>query len=99
MGNISHLGFENSGDACIKSGFIKNDNYFIVKVASGGFGYGSSGLMNIFSQKTGKLEGILLDEGYLTDLRTAIASIIGLNLFSPKKITSIGILGTGIQAK
>ena len=64
LADITHLEFENQkGDACIKSGYLKNGNYFIIKVASGGFGYGSSGMMNLFSQKTGKLEGILLDEG------------------------------------
>ena len=35
----------------------------------------------------------------LTDLRTALASTLALNLCGPKKITNIGIIGTGIQAR
>jgi ornithine cyclodeaminase/alanine dehydrogenase-like protein (mu-crystallin family) len=46
----------------------------VVKIAGGGFkGHGSSGLMAVFSQTTGVLEGILQDNGWLTDLRTAAA--------------------------
>ena len=62
------------GDTHIKYGYIKNDDYFVIKIASGFYeNYKldlptGSGLMLLFSQKTGKLECILLDEGYLTDV-------------------------------
>jgi Predicted ornithine cyclodeaminase, mu-crystallin homolog len=58
------------GDTHIKYGYIKNDDYFVIKIASGFYeNYKldlptGSGLMLLFSQKTGKLECILLDEGY-----------------------------------
>jgi len=39
-----------------------------------------------------------LDEGYLTDLRTAAAGALVAKYFAPKKIKAIGIIGTGIQA-
>ena len=55
--------------------------------------------MLVFSQQTGELECILLDKGYLTDLRTAIASMLTIKYLAPTKVKAIGIVGTGIQAK
>jgi ornithine cyclodeaminase len=55
-------------------------------------------MMLLFDQKTGKPIAILLDNGYLTDVRTAIAGRICARQFS-NKITGIGVIGTGTQAK
>ena len=41
----------------------------------------------------------MLDEGYLTDIRTAAAGALAAKYFAPKEVHAIGILGTGIQAK
>ena len=59
----------------------------------------SQGLMLVFSQKTGKPEAVLLDEGHLTDIRTAAAGALVARHFAPKKVKAIGIIGNGIQAK
>jgi len=93
------------GDVHIKYGYIREESYFVVKIASGFYenpqlGLSSSnGLNLVFSQKTGKLVVILLDEGYLTDIRTAIAGAIVAKYLAPKKVKAIGIMGTGIQAR
>ena len=55
--------------------------------------------MLLFSQKTGELASVLLDEGYLTDLRTAVAGAIAAKYLAPTPVTRIGILGTGVQAR
>ena len=55
--------------------------------------------MLVFSQKTGKPEAVLLDEGHLTDIRTAAAGALVARHFAPKKVKAIGIIGNGIQAK
>lgn len=95
---------EPKGETHIKYGYIKKHPYYVIKIASGFYenpklGIRSSqGLMLIFSQKTGELQAILLDEGYLTDVRTALASMITLKYLAPKQINGIGIIGTGIQA-
>ncbi len=94
------------GDVHIKYGAIKNDDYYVVKIASG-FGknqelYGLSslqGLMLLFNQKTGQPVSILLDQGYLTNIRTAVAGTISAKYLAPKNVKQIGIVGTGIQAK
>ncbi len=93
------------GDVHIKYGYIKNDDYYVIKIASGFYensklGLPSSqGMMLLFNQKTGQTVAILLDEGYLTDVRTAAAGAVAAKYFAPKKLNAIGIIGTGIQAK
>lgn len=92
------------GETHIKYGYIKGEEFYTIKVASGFYqnpelGLSSSqGLMLLLSQKTGKLLAILLDDGKLTDIRTAIASMITLKYMAQKKVSAVGIIGTGIQA-
>jgi ornithine cyclodeaminase len=93
------------GEVHIKYGFIENDAYYVIKIASGFYenpriGLSSSnGLMLLFKQETGEPAAILLDEGYLTDVRTAVAGAIAAKYLAPKEVKKIGIVGTGIQAR
>lgn len=103
---VGELLFEEpKGDAHIKYGYIKDTDYFVIKVASGFYdnpklGLSSSqGLMLLFSQKTRQTVSVLLDEGHLTNIRTAAAGALAAKYFAPKKIKAIGILGTGIQGR
>jgi ornithine cyclodeaminase len=103
---VGELSFElPPGDTHIKYGYIKNDDCFVVKIASGFYQNpqlglpSNSGLMLLFSQQTGMLESILLDEGYLTDVRTAVAGQIAAELLGPEEVEGIGVYGTGIQAR
>ncbi len=103
---VGELLFEKpKGDAHIKYGYIKNDDYYVIKIASGFYDNAklgipsSQGLMLLFDQKTGVPKAVLLDEGYLTDIRTAAAGALAAKYFAPKEIKAIGIVGTGIQAK
>ena len=102
---VGELIFENPpGDCHIKYGYIKNQPYYLVKVASGFYhnpklGLNSSqGVMLLFKQTTGELAAILIEEGYLTDVRTALASMITLKYLAPEQINAIGIIGCGVQA-
>jgi len=92
------------GDCHIKYGYAKDGKYYVIKIASGfhdnpnlGLPVGN-GLMLLFDKQTGALLSILLDEGYLTDLRTAAAGCIAAKYLAPKNISCIGIVGTGAQA-
>ena len=93
------------GDVHIKYGFIKEDDYFAIKIASGFYQNpqlglpSSSGLMLLFNQETDRPEAILLDEGYLTDIRTAVAGAIAAKYLAPRHVQRIGIAGTGVQAR
>jgi ornithine cyclodeaminase len=93
------------GEVHIKYGYLTGDDYYVVKIASGFYENpklglpSSNGLMLVFSQKTGALEALLLDEGYLTDIRTAVAGAIAAKYLAPSTIERIGIVGTGVQAR
>lgn len=103
---VGEMTFENPpGDVHIKYGYIKNDDYYVIKIASGFYENfkldlpSSNGLMLVFDQKTGELVCILLDEGYLTDIRTAAAGAVAAKYLAPKSVQRIGIVGTGTQAR
>ncbi len=103
---VGYLGFKNPpGDVHIKYGYIEGDDYYVIKIASGFYDNPSMGLntgngmMLLFSQKTGETLSILLDEGYLTDIRTAAAGAVAARHLAPSKISCIGIVGTGVQAR
>jgi ornithine cyclodeaminase len=93
------------GELHIKYGYIKNDEYYVIKIASGfhenvklGLS-NNNGMMLLFNQKTGELISILLDEGYLTDIRTAAAGAVVAKYLAPREVKRIGIVGPGIQGK
>jgi ornithine cyclodeaminase len=93
------------GDVHIKYGYLRDDEYYVIKIASGFYENpsiglrSSNGLMLVFQQRTGELAAVLLDEGYLTEVRTAVAGAITARSLAPKSIQRIGILGTGRQAR
>lgn len=93
------------GDVHIKYGYVKDDDFYVIKIASGFYenpklGLPSGdGLMLVFSQKTGVLEAILLDEGYLTNLRTAVAGAVVAKYLAPREVSAAGIIGAGVQGR
>ncbi len=93
------------GESDVKTAYIEGLDSFAIKVASGFFNnpsYGlpsSNGLMILLDSKTGILKSVLLDKGYLTDVRTAIAGAIASKYLSNPDIENVGIIGAGIQAK
>jgi len=93
------------GDVHIKYGYIKNDDYYVIKIASGFYHNpqlnlpATNGMMLLFHQKTGQLVAILLDQGYLTEIRTAAAGAVVAKHLAPKKVNRIGILGAGTQGR
>ena len=93
------------GDVHIKYGYIRGDDFHVVKIASGFYDNpkrglpSGDGLMLVFSQKTGVLEAILLDEGYLTNLRTAAAGAVAAKYLAPDRVSAVGILGAGAQGR
>jgi ornithine cyclodeaminase len=88
-----------AAQTCIKTGYFKGRDYFVIKVASGGYPLENSGLMQIFSQRTGRLDALLLDNGLLTEIRTAAIGALSVRLLGPKNIETIGIVGSGAQAR
>ena len=93
------------GELHIKYGAIKGDEDFVVKMATGFFQNPSMGLspfsgcMMVFSQKTGHISSVLLEEGELTNHRTAAAGAVAAKCLAPKNVNMIGIVGTGVQSR
>ena len=93
------------GELHIKYGAIKGDEDFVVKMATGFFQNPSiglspfSGCMMVFSQKTGHISSVLLEEGELTNHRTAAAGAVAAKCLAPKNVNMIGIVGTGVQSR
>lgn len=88
----------------IKSSYREGGDYFAVKVASGfpknlerGLSVGSGSVL-LLSAETGQPVALLADEGFLTDARTAaVSALVSREL--GRSDTSLGILGSGIQAR
>ena len=93
------------GDAHIKSGYLTGDEVFVVKVATGFYDNpnrglpSTSGVMMVFDAATGAPRAILLDEGLLTDQRTAAAGATAAKYLAPTTIETIAVLGAGVQAR
>lgn len=103
---VGELVFEDPpGDVHIKYGYIRNDDHFVIKVASGFYGNTAlglpqaDGLMLVFSQKTAQLECILLDECHLTNVRTAAAGAVVARHLAPRTVERIGVFGAGVQGR
>ncbi|MDQ0323948.1 ornithine cyclodeaminase [Pararhizobium capsulatum DSM 1112] len=96
---------ENSGELHIKFGAIRGDDVFVVKLATGFFNNPTIGLppfngcMIVLSQKTGVIDAVLLEEGELTNHRTAAAGAVAAKALAPGNLRAIGIVGTGVQAR
>jgi len=93
------------GEVHIKSGYIDGEDFYVIKIASGFYDNPSLGLpsgngcMMLFKQQTGEPAGILLDEGLLTDVRTAVAGAVAAKYLAPRTVERIGVVGTGVQAR
>jgi ornithine cyclodeaminase len=93
------------GDVHIKYGYLMDDDYYVIKIASGFFEspsssrYTSDGLILLFKKGTGELACALLDECHLTNVRTAAAGAVCAKYLAPKNIEYIGVIGAGTQGR
>ncbi|WP_338450662.1 cyclodeaminase [Niallia oryzisoli] len=96
---------ENNGEVDVKSAYIPNKEFFALKVSSGFFhNYklglpSANGFMMLISTKTGEPKAFLLDNGYLTEIRTAAAGAIAAKYLAKEDVTTVGVIGTGAQAR
>ncbi len=95
---------DKEADIHIKSGHLLNDKFFFIKIAAGfsenhKFGLDNSqGMIIALNTATGIPQFILNDEGYVTNLRTALAGTLCAKHFRINSSSNIGIMGNGIQA-
>jgi ornithine cyclodeaminase len=105
LGPVAHLSLPDSAIFHGKYGYVKGDSIFVMKAGCyvpknklrGDSSIKSS--MQIFDIATGELKALLLDQGLLTNLRTAAAGAVSAKYLSRENVDSIGIIGTGTQAR
>jgi ornithine cyclodeaminase len=96
---------EANGEVDVKTAYVPGLESFAIKISPGFFenpklGLPSvNGLMMLLSAKTGLLEAALLDNGYLTDVRTAAAGAVAAKHLSREDSETAAIFGAGVQAR
>lgn len=94
-----------NGEVDVKAAYIPGFDGFAIKVSPGFFdnpklGLPSlNGLMILFSARTGLVDALLLDNGYLTDIRTAAAGAVAARHLAPQAVETAAVFGTGVQAR
>ncbi|ESR24570.1 cyclodeaminase [Lutibaculum baratangense] len=94
-----------NGEVDVKTAYVPGLDGFAVKVSPGffdnpGLGLPSlSGLMVVLDARTGVVKAVLLDNGYLTDIRTAAAGAVAARHLAPREVRTAGVIGAGVQAE
>ena len=95
---------EVSGEVDVKGTYLQNGPYYIIKIGNHFQGNpklslpAESGLLALFDAATGFPTAILIDSGYLTNVRAGASGAIAANYLANKEIKSVAIIGSGRQA-
>jgi len=93
------------GEFHVKTAAVEGVPYVAIKVASGFPGNADahlptgSGLMSVFHASTGLPAALLLDNGFLTDIRTGAAGAVAADVLGRRRVETVGLLGTGLQGR
>jgi ectoine utilization protein EutC len=96
---------EHNGEVDIKTAYMRGFDSFAIKISSGFFdnpkiGLPSlSGMMVLLNATTGQVEALLLDNGYLTDVRTAAAGGVAAKYLAREDCSTVGVIGSGLQGR
>jgi ornithine cyclodeaminase len=96
---------EHRGEVDVKAAYVPGIDGFAIKISPGFFdnpklGLPSvNGMMVLLSARTGLVEALLLDNGYLTDVRTAAAGAVAAKHLSREDSSVAAIFGAGVQAR
>lgn len=95
---------EHRGEVDVKTAYVPGIDGFAIKISPGFFDNPKLGLPSVngmivlLSAKTGLIEALLLDNGYLTDIRTAAAGAVAARHLSRADSRVAAIFGAGVQA-
>ena len=95
---------EARGEVDVKTAYVPGLDGFAIKISPGFFdnpklGLASTnGMMVLLSARTGLAQALLLDNGYLTDVRTAAAGAVAAKHLSRQDSSVAAIFGAGMQA-
>jgi ornithine cyclodeaminase len=88
------------GDIHIKGAHIFGSRWMVAKIAAAGFTIpGNHGCMIGIDAATGKLEILVDDGGWLTEVRTAAAVALSVDVLARSDATRLAIIGVGVQAE
>jgi ornithine cyclodeaminase len=93
------------GEFHVKTAWVQGMDVVAVKVASGFYDNPArglptgSGLMALFDASTGMPLALLVDNGFLTDIRTGAAGAVAAAYLSRTDVTTVGVIGSGVQAR
>lgn len=91
------------GEVHVKGAYLHGSPFYAVKEAasfpSASGQPAASGVVLVFDATTGRLAAVLLDNGFLTDLRTGAAGALAADLLANAAVAQVGILGCGAQAR
>ncbi len=96
---------EHRGEVDVKTAYVPGLAHFAIKISPGFFGNpaiglpSTNGLMVVLSATTGLVQALLLDNGYLTDVRTAAAGAVAARHLARPDAQVAAILGAGMQAE
>jgi ornithine cyclodeaminase len=96
---------DHNGEVDVKTAYLPRFDSFAIKVSPGFFdnpklGLPSlNGLMLVLSARTGLTEAVLLDNGYLTAVRTAAAGAVAARWLAKRDTPHVAVLGAGEQAR
>jgi ornithine cyclodeaminase len=96
---------EHEGEVHVKGAHLHGSPFYSIKEAAGFYGNAKkglpvgSGLVLVFDATTGMLRLIVLDNGYLTEVRTGAAGALAADLLARREIETVGIIGSGGQAR
>jgi len=96
---------EAHGEVDVKTAYLAGRESFALKVSTGFYNNAAlgisslNGLMILFSARTGLVEAVMLDNGFLTDLRTAAAGAVAARALAPQNVETACVFGTGLQAR
>lgn len=96
---------DRNGEVDVKTAYVQGLDGFAIKVSPGFFDNPAkglsttSGLMVVHDAETGFVKAVLLDNGYLTDVRTAAAGAVAARALSNPDAQCATVIGSGTQAR
>lgn len=96
---------EHNGEVDVKAAHLPEYHGIAVKVSAGFFDNPARGLPSlgglivVLDAQTGVPRAALFDNGYLTDLRTALAGAVAASHLSRADTSTVAVLGAGVQAR
>jgi ectoine utilization protein EutC len=96
---------EHEGEVDVKTAVIQGESLFAIKISSGFFANArlglpaGNGMMILVNAVNGRMEAVLMDNGYLTDVRTGAAGAVAARYLAKQETDTVTVIGAGTQAR